>query len=154
MNTLILVEYAPPSLKMSSILLSSDSMIVPEGTLYRFKSRKDRTKNLRDYEVIFQYKSRAECMADVNNACAAMDEVDIEYTFLRCTKADCHIYFETPYPIDVIRKLWYDEKLDLHYMIESLDYADDYTGDRYFEKYENDPKKYENFDSDNEDDDT
>lgn len=142
----------PQLIKMSSILLSSDSIRIPEGTTYTFKSRKDRYKNLRDYEVIFQYKALAECMADVNNACAAMDEAGIDYTFLRCTKADCHMYFETPYPIDVIRKLWYDEKLDLHYMIESLDFVDDYSGDRYFEKYINDPKKYENFDSDSDDD--
>jgi hypothetical protein len=128
-------------------------MIVPEGTLYRFKSRKDRTKNLCDYEVIFQYKALAECMNDVNNAIAAMDDAGIEYTFLRCTKANSHVYFETPYPIDVIRKLWHDEKMHLYCLVETLDYADDYTGVRYFEKFYNDPKKYENFDSDAEDDD-
>ena len=135
---------------MSSILLSSDSIRIPEGTTYTFKSRKDRKKNLRDYEVIFQYKARAEFMIDMNSAIAAMDDAGIDYTFLRCTKADCHVYFETPYPIDVIRKLWYDANADLHYMIESLDFVDDYTGDRYFEKYIDDPKKYENYESDDE----
>jgi len=138
---------------MSTILLSPHSIRIPEGTVYRFKSRKDRKMNLVDYEVIFQYKAIAECPIDINNAIAAMDDAGIEYTILKCTTADCHIYFETPYPIDVIRKLWYDEKLDLHYMIESLDFADDYTGKRYFEKYINNPKKYENYDSDDEEDD-
>jgi len=133
---------------MSSILLSPDTMHVPEGTVYRFKSRQDREMNLRGYEVVYRYKALAEAMVDVNNAIAAMDDAGIDYTLLRCTTADCHIFFETPYPIDVIRKLWYDEKLDLHYMIESLDYVDDYTGERYFEKYEKNPKKYENYDSD------
>jgi hypothetical protein len=128
-------------------------MNVPDETVYRFKSRKDLKKDLQYYEVIFQYKALAECTVDVNNAIAIMDEADIDYTLLRCTTADCHIYFETPYPIGELRKLWYDENLDLHYMIESLDYVDDYTGIRYFEKYENNPKKYENFNSDAEDDD-
>jgi hypothetical protein len=125
-------------------------MSIPEGTIYRLKSRKDREKNLSGYEVIFQYKALAECTVDVNNAIAAMDDADIDYTMLRCTTADCHVYFETPYPIGELRKLWYDENLDLHYMIESLDYADDYTGKRYFVKYQKDPKKYENYDSDDE----
>lgn len=147
---------------MSSIVLSPDSIRVPEGTVYRFKSRQDRKKNLRDYEVVYRYKALAECMnddgtvnpyygnnvvTDINNAILAMDKAWIYYK-ITDDESDCHIYFDAPCPINVIRKLWYDEKRNLDYMIETLDYVYDYTGDRYFKKYKNDPKKCENYDSD------
>jgi len=149
---------------MSSIVLSPDTMHVPDGTIYRIKSRDDYKNLLTGYEVVYRYKALAECMnddgtinymygdnitIDINNAIIAMDRAYLDYN-LKQDQHDCHIYFDAPCPINVIRKLWYDEKTNLDYMIETLDYVHDYTGDRYFKKYQKDPMKYENYDSDKE----
>jgi hypothetical protein len=136
---------------MQSTLLNPTSMTIADGTIYRIKSRDDYKNLLTGYKVVFQYKASAECAIDVNNAISIMQDTDMEYTILKCISPGCSIYFESPHTIDQFRKVWHHyARMDLYYMIESLDYVDDYTGKRYFEKYHDGGDGPENYMSDEE----
>jgi hypothetical protein len=94
---------------------------------------RDETKGLEAKKIKYVYRVKAEAPVDLVWAFHAITDAGYSYT-PKCT-ADGQIIFSTKCHITELREIWDDAKKDLHVMIETLDYVDDYTGDRYFVKY-------------------
>ena len=107
------------------------------------RSRSERSTLTPDDKVRYVYEVRAEAKVDLVWAFAAIHDDGYSYT-PKCTP-DGRIIFSTKCSIEQIRELWSDLNKDLHVMIESLNYADDYDGDRYFTKYWDAEKKKDDY---------
>jgi len=119
------------------------------------RSRSDgKARSNKKYKYIYEVK--AEAPVDLVWAFAAITDWGYSYK-PKCT-ADGRIIFSTKAPISDLREAWNTQKKDLHMMIETLNYIDDYNGDRYFTKYSDakeDPEDYRAYysdESDSEDD--
>jgi hypothetical protein len=116
---------------------SSNTSQDPQTTTKHRKTRVIRsrgdTNGFEAKKVKYIYRVRVEAPVDLVWAFYAITDAGYSYT-PKCS-ADGQIIFSTKCSIDELRFLWDDLKKDLHVMIETLDYVDDYTGERYFTKY-------------------
>jgi hypothetical protein len=96
------------------------------------RSRND-SKTLSDEKFKYVYEVRAEAPIDLVWAFYAITEAGYSYT--PKTATDGRIIFSTKAHISDLREAWNEQKKDLHVMIETLNYVDDYTGERYFIRY-------------------
>jgi len=103
------------------------------------RSRDERSHIVSDDKIRYVYEVRVEAQVDLVWAFAAIHNDGYSYT-PQCTP-DGRIIFSTICSIEQIRKLWNTLNKDLHVMIETLNYTDDYDGDRYFIKYWDAKKK-------------
>lgn len=77
----------------------------------------------------YEYKFRAECMTDVYDY---MSRYPKRFEMRTLSGyPDCEVIFESELTIEEIREEMEDIE-DSHVMIESLNYAEEYTGDRWF----------------------
>lgn len=97
------------------------------------RSRSERSTLTPHDKVKYVYEVRAEAKVDLVWAFAAITDDGYSYT-PKCTP-DGRIIFSTKCPIENLREIWNDVNKDLHVMIETLDFANEYTGERYFTKY-------------------
>ena len=102
------------------------------------RSRSDE-KGRSNEKIKYVYKVHAEAPIDLVWAFYAITEAGYSYT--PKPSNDGNIVFSSKCDISELRYLWNDQKKDLHVMIESLDYVDDYTGDRYFTRYWDDKER-------------
>ena len=124
---------------MSTVInVSSDSMPStppsrPTGRCMWLRSRGDLSKTVSGDLVRGLYKVRAEAPIDLVWAFHALTKAG--YTYKPHDSIGDVITFSTRCSLWKLRLLWNTMHKDLHVMIESLDFANDYTGDRYFTKY-------------------
>ena len=97
------------------------------------KSRDELENAISANKVRGLYKVRAEAPIDLVWAFHALTKAG--YTYEPIDSRDGAILFSTRCSIWKLRLLWNTMNKDLHVMIESLDFANDYTGERYFTKY-------------------
>jgi len=96
------------------------------------RSRRE-TNGLEAKKIKYVFMVRAEAPVDLVWAFHAITDAGYSYT-PKCT-TDGKIIFSTKCHITELREIWHEMEKDLHVMIETLDYVDDYTGERYFTKY-------------------
>jgi len=119
---------------MSSVA-SSSSQPSPKPMTILIKARSTLKIISLENELRFMYKVRPEAPIDIAWAFAAIHEGGYSYHLKDNKKSDGAILFQTRCPIEDLREMWYEKHKDLHVMIETLNYAKDYTGERYFTKY-------------------
>jgi len=96
------------------------------------RSRRE-TNGLEAKKIKYVFRVHAEAPVDLVWAFHAITDAGYSYT-PKCT-SDGKIIFSTKCHITELREIWDEMEKDLHVMIETLDYVDDYTGERYFTKY-------------------
>lgn len=80
-----------------------------------------------------RYRVRVEAPLDALWAFAAITDSGRKYKLEHSTHDT--ITFSSGSSIWMIRRLWNKANKDLHVMIETLNFVNDYTGERYFRKY-------------------
>ena len=81
---------------------------------------------------VSEYKFRSECRADVDEFLELFQDQIIDYNVTRTEFSDCEVEFSSKLHIDCLRLGMYDIP-DGHVMLESLNYASEYTGERYYD---------------------
>lgn len=105
----------------------------PKGRCLWLRSRGDLLKTASGDLVRGLYKVRAEAPIDLVWAFHAITKAG--YTYMPHTSIGGDITFSTKCSLWKLRLLWNTLNKDLHVMIETLNFANEYTGDRYFTKY-------------------
>jgi len=120
-----------------STAINSSSVPAPSSNTPRktrvARSRRELKALGLDAKIKYIYKVKAEAPMDLVWAFHTITEYG--YSYKPRPSNDGTIIFSTKVDIEDLREMWDAEKKDLHVMIESLNYVDDYTGDRYFTKY-------------------
>ena len=131
--------------------MQSSSQTKPKRPTFYIKSRNQLNTPLpTNTKVRYVYKVRCEMSVDVAWAFSAIHEEG--YSYRMRDDPSGNICFQTDVTIDEIRELWDEKNKDLHVMIESLNYSNDYSGERYFTRYSDEKNKDDKYisDSDNE----
>ena len=124
----------PQCSRMSSSMKSSSSQAKPKRPTLYIKARSQLRADIpTNAKVRYVYKVSAEAPIDIAWAFSALHEAGWSYRMR--DDPNGILCFQTGCDIGELRELWDEKKKDLHVMIESLDYANEYTGDRYFTKY-------------------
>jgi len=114
--------------------MSVNNLIMPKRK-FIIKSINDFEKSSNEDEIIYLYKVRFEAGIDIAYAFAAIHMAKYSYYLKDNNSNDGAIIFKTKCPIDELREIWDEMNKDLHVMIESLNYVNDYTGERYYCDY-------------------
>lgn len=86
-----------------------------------------------------EYKFRAECMIDVAKLLEVLEfsriirKIQIKTDSMGLPDVDVHMTTADRYDLDSVREIISTANIsDTHVIIESINYADKYTGDRYY----------------------
>lgn len=121
---------SPPDFTSMPSLKRKISGLSPEDQTILIKSKEDLYNYLPHKDVVFSYKARPECAADYMTALAVLHEHNIAYVPKQTT--DASLYIETKCTIEDLRKIWTDANKDLHYIVETLNYSENFNGRRWY----------------------